>query len=80
MSSEHLATAAKLTDAPPSFKLLMFGLAYHADSHGRVRSSLGELIDTTGLSERSIRKWVGHGVKQGMLLQPAGQGYDLRLL
>jgi hypothetical protein len=45
----------------------MFGLAYHADSHGRVRTSLGELIDTTGLSERTIRAWIAHGRKRGSI-------------
>jgi hypothetical protein len=80
VSSEHLTAAATLIDAPPSYKLLMFGLGYHADSHGRVRTSLGELIDTTGLSERTIRTWIKHAEKAGRIVRVTAKPYHLRLL
>lgn len=79
MSVEHLAAALSLMDDRPLFKLLLIALAIHSDSHGRIETSLGELMSSTGMSERSVRKWIATGVKSERILRGA-KPYSLRLL
>jgi hypothetical protein len=77
MSVHHLAAAASLPDARPLYKLLLFTLSVHGDSHGRVRSSMGELMATSGMSERSVRNWLRVAEREKAIIREEGFAFRL---
>lgn len=80
MTIDHLRATLDLTDSRPLYKLLLLTLGLMADSHGRLVTSYGELMQSTGMSERSLRTWLKTAVREGRVMQSPGATLNLRLL